>query len=839
MSFYENSNKKANSIRKRYFSQTLFLGTLVILLVLYFFNDTLTTRRNVTNELLLLQNKLELLNDVAYNLTGVFSDVELFLLDPTIGKDKDFIHEKLANSVAQSDRLKHLLTSDSQQLNVAMKELDKLLTHLRRDISHLIELRLDVNQQFPALALSVDTMVGPQKLIASHLQILIDEIEHDGLHPVNPQLYPKLLKTYALWITQISQARIYYANRFASFSINTLVIQAQSLENLHNKFLNNIEELAELYAYEDSFEGEAVIATIKSTARLWFEQFQKVRKISESDKWRGDSYLMKHSIIPKFDRITEILHRIDTLLHEQDAEIKAQLIRASQTIFSLVAVVITLFLLFIFALLFSIERMVLQPISSVVQALKSRAFNHEAPQLIKGKSREIRELIEAFQEMDEKISERQTELEHQALHDHLTGLANRLLLNQQLDYQIQMAARNNSRFSLFLMDLDKFKDVNDSLGHAVGDLLLIEVARRLGACLRTVDTIARLGGDEFAVLLPETSREQASIVAEKLAQVIHEHFVINEQVIAIGSSIGIVNYPEDGQDAKTLLQHADVSMYLAKKNRLDFSFFHTQNDIYSKNRLALIHDLRQAIVNDELELYYQPQIDIDSTAIYGAEALLRWQHPEYGFIRPDKLIELAEYSGIIHQLTLWVLEKAIAQGQNWLEQGYPISLSVNISVHDFNNSDLIQQIHDLLHRYQFPSHSLTLEITESGMMDNIARSIEVLQSLNTMGITLSIDDFGTGFSSLAYLKQLPVKELKIDKSFVLDMDKNENDFVIVQSIIHLGHNLGLKVVAEGVERQVHLDLVGDFGCNIAQGYHFGKPQRADEFLAFLAGHEPS
>jgi len=834
MSFINSSkNNKVSSIRKRYFSQTLFLGLLIIIAVLYFFNDTVTTKQKVTDQLTSLHKKLTALDRVEYDQSDVFSDIELFLLDPTIGNHAERIQQKMVNSVEHTLKLKKLLTSESQELILAVDELNRQFIELESDISRLIELRLDVNQQFPALALSAETMTVPQKSVLSNLQILINEIEIGDLEPVNKQLYPKLLKAYAVWGNEISQARIYYTNRFASFSINTLETQAESLENLQYKFLEYIDEFEQIYANEESFEGQSIVASLKKDAIFWYSQFQLVRKISESDKWRGDSYLMKKSIIPKFDHISDTLHHIKNLLYEQDSIIKAQLIQTTRTLFSLVAVVISLFLLFIFTMLFSLERMILQPISLVSHALKSRAFNREAPQLGAGKSREIRDLIEAFQEMDQKINERQTELEYQALHDHLTGLPNRQLLNQRLDYQILTSERSNVSFSLFLMDLDKFKDVNDSLGHAIGDLLLIEIAKRLLNRVRRVDTIARLGGDEFAVLLPEAGRIDSELVAEKLTQAIQDHFVIDGHIINIGSSIGVVSYPEDGQDAKTLLQHADIAMYLAKKNRQDYSFFYTQSDIYSQNRLALINDLRQAINNDSLELYFQPQIDIANEQIFGAEALLRWQHPGLGFIQPDKIIELAEYSGIIHQLSLWVIDKALEQSGNWHLQGYPITISVNISVHDFANTMLSEQISDLLIKHQFPSTSLTLEITESGMMENLARSIEILNSLNAMGINLSIDDFGTGFSSLAYLKQLPVNELKIDKSFVLDMDTDENDLIIVQSIINLGHNLGLKVVAEGVEKQVHLDLIKRYDCDIAQGYLYGKPQTADQFLTFL------
>jgi diguanylate cyclase (GGDEF)-like protein len=381
--------------------------------------------------------------------------------------------------------------------------------------------------------------------------------------------------------------------------------------------------------------------------------------------------------------------------------------------------------------------------------------------------------------------------------------------------------------------LDHFKDVNDSLGHLVGDILLENVADRLTEQVRKVDTVARLGGDEFAIIFPNTNRAQSEVLAIKINETITKSFNIDKQIIKIGLSIGIVNYPEDGIDSVNLLKHADIAMYFSKKNRSCFSHYDSNDDIYSRNRLALISDLRHAIANDELELHYQPQVDVQSAQIKGAEALLRWNHPEYGYIRPDKIVELAEYEGIIHQLSLWVLKQAIAACSIWHHKKQPLSISVNLSVHDLLNLSLHKQVGDLLEQYQLNSQFLTLEVTESGMMDNPARSIKMLKKLHQMGIMLSIDDFGTGFSSLAYLKKLPVHELKIDQSFIFNMDKDESDAVIVKSTIDLGHNLGLKVVAEGVENSQIFDIIKSFGCDDAQGYLFSKPKPHKEFLAML------
>jgi diguanylate cyclase (GGDEF)-like protein len=477
--------------------------------------------------------------------------------------------------------------------------------------------------------------------------------------------------------------------------------------------------------------------------------------------------------------------------------------------------------------------MIFRPISNVALALRSRAFGIKGPQFSQNQSLETQLLIEAFQEMDQQVHNREQALKHQALHDTLTSLPNRVMLNERLNYHLISANRNKTHVTLFILDLNRFKDVNDSLGHHIGDKLLTQVATRLEQCTRDVDTIARLGGDEFSVILPNTEKQQAEKVAEKIAQSISEVFNIDQHTIHIDVSIGIVSYPDDGLDSPTLLQHADIAMYIAKRNRLNFAYYDASEDQYSLNRIALINDLHSALNNNQLELYFQPQISVDTQQATGAEALLRWNHESFGFIRAEKIIELAEHSAKINPLTSWVLENAIKQCCQWHNLGFEITISVNLSVQNLNYKFLCKDVEHFLNTYNLDSRYLVLEITENGMMANPGRSIEVLNQLHKMGVKLSIDDFGTGFSSLSYLKQLPVNEVKIDKSFVMDMDHDENDATIVQSIIDLGHNLGLNVVAEGVETKSHFAALKELQCDFAQGYLINKPMPIEKFNQWL------
>ena len=806
------------------------LGIAVISIVLTIFSETISTKQQVQNQLESIQTKLNQLNTLKSNQVEIYRNINLFLLDPTEGNRNITAHQLLTKSILIISHLSESIPSDKKRLSSQVNNLRSTYTNLEASTHNLIESRMNIEKQFPGMSISANYMVPIQRDIANNLQILIDEIESEELKPRSEKLYPTLLKTYSLWQSLISQMRIYLTNRFASFSIEILHEQAISLFDLSNKFSSNIKDLAAIYQNEDSFEGSDLIQVLDDDSREWVSFFKQVQTITESDSWRTDNVILKKSVIPQSDKISQLILSIEESLFSQRDRASEQLKNITDTLSALIIFIIALFMIFIITMLYSLDWMVFKPITKVTQALKSKAFNKNTALLLENKTLEISDLIEAFQEMDEKVSQRQGALEHQALHDHLTGLPNRLMLNQHLEYQLLAAERNNKSFSLLLMDLDHFKDVNDSLGHAIGDILLINTSKRLTEHVRKSDTVTRLGGDEFAILLPEANSNEAELIIRNIIKSIKKPFIIGDNTINIGISIGIACFPNDGTDAKTLLQHADMAMYVAKRNQIGFSHYDDSEDIISSNRLALIADLRNALDDDSLQLYFQAQIDVDELTVTGAEALLRWEHPEYGFIPPEKIVELAEYIGIIHQLSIWVLQKSIEQCSYWHQQGEQISIAVNLSVHDLTNTKLCEKIDQLLKQYNLASMFLTLEVTESGMMENPARSIEVLNTLSSMGINLSIDDFGTGFSSLSYLKQLPVNELKIDKSFVMNMDNDESDVVIVQSTINLGHNLGLKVIAEGIEHEGLLHLAKSLGCDKSQGYLFGKPQNSKEFL---------
>ena len=440
-------------------------------------------------------------------------------------------------------------------------------------------------------------------------------------------------------------------------------------------------------------------------------------------------------------------------------------------------------------------------------------------------------LIAGF--VSRRVTRQASQLAAQAMYDPLTGLANRCLLHDRLEHEIELSRREQQSFGVVLMDLNRFKEVNDTLGHNVGDELLREVGRRLQETVRTEDTVARLGGDEYVVLIHGLDPEGAPIIAKKILSTLDKPFHWQNQSIDLGASLGISFFPSQCADASGLLRCADIAMYVAKHSGKGYELFARDQEHTNLGDLSLKSELREAILSDQLCLHYQPQIDHRSQRIVGFEALVRWNHPQRGFLPPDAFIPLAENAGLIGPFTQWVLRTALTQLMALHQQGHVLSMAVNLSARNLHDMQLPASVLALLAESGVPPEYLTLEITESAVMSNPSDGLTILTELDQMGVTLAIDDFGTGYSSLAYLKRLPVDELKIDKSFVTDMEKNENDAVIVRSTIDLAHNLGLRVTAEGVETQAVWDALGVLGCDQSQGYWMGRPMPADKLATWL------
>ncbi len=511
--------------------------------------------------------------------------------------------------------------------------------------------------------------------------------------------------------------------------------------------------------------------------------------------------------------------------------------------------------------LWALQVSMIKPIRELINQLNlvRQGRHHLSSPLSLTGNAEVRELVQVFNNMSADLARLYDEYEEAAFIDQLTSLPNRTLFLDRLRQMILTSERKGERFGIMLLDLDGFKEINDALGHQVGDKLLQKIAQRLKRTIRASSTIARavnepigdeytseavrfseltlarLGGDEFAILLPSLKDVDGAIsVAKRIASALEPHAEIDGNSIVVAGTLGIAMFPEHGEDAEELLRRADIAMYVAKHIQSDFSVYDVAYDTHSVKQLALKAELRSAIEEDQMVLFYQPKLDFKSGYVSSVEALVRWKHPTRGMIPPDQFIPLSEQRGLIGPLTEWVIQKALWQYNQWQSQGIHLQIAVNLSSRVLFDLSLPNKIERLLIEAKLPASVLSFEITEEATMIDPSRAMDIMNRLNEMGLVLSIDDFGTGYSSLGYLKKLPVAEIKIDRSFVMDMETSESDAKIVHATIDLAHNLGLKVVAEGIETEYALNLLRSLNCDYAQGYYLSHPIPAAELVTWLA-----
>jgi diguanylate cyclase (GGDEF)-like protein/PAS domain S-box-containing protein len=456
---------------------------------------------------------------------------------------------------------------------------------------------------------------------------------------------------------------------------------------------------------------------------------------------------------------------------------------------------------------------------------------------VRDKSGQVVNFIEIFSDISER-KEREERVRHLAHHDFLTDLPNRMLLSDRITQAISLAQRNDAQVAVLFLDLDRFKNVNDSLGHTIGDKLLQEVARRLRACVRATDTVSRLGGDEFVILVPGVpDAGDVAVMAQKVLEVVSEPYSIESHELISSPSIGIAVYPTDGPDVEALLRNADAAMYHAKESgRKNYQFFTPDMNARAVERLSMERSLRRALERGELQLHYQPQYEIATGRIVGMEALVRWEHPDMGLVSPGRFMPFAEESGLILPIGEWVLQEACRQNRAWQEAGLPhVRVAVNISAVQFRQPGFADSVQRALAHTGLAACYLELEVTESVIMHDAERVTQALALLKQLGLELAIDDFGTGYSSLSYLKRFPIDRLKIDQSFVRDLTTDRDDAAITSAIIALTRNLGLKTIAEGVETREQLEFLRAHGCDEVQGFLFSRPVETDACPARLAG----
>ncbi|NOY66825.1 MAG: EAL domain-containing protein [Gammaproteobacteria bacterium] len=826
------------SIRFRYL---VFSITLVLVLLFAAFagsRDIGLTQQRASEDLGQRVDLLEQSRNIRVHILEAYRSLNVYLAEPKEKKYNKAVIENLDSAIAISQKLTNRNNIASSVYTKEVNMIKKNLQVLQKSVKEILGVRDDLFKMYPSLAISNNVMRPARKKLNSAFDIIFEQLLEDKFIENDAVVYESFVHLRDRWRIALSVFRLYLANRMGSFVEATLITQEQAiqthLDDMKSKIL-----LTQRLGKEDrlGFEAENALEDIQLELQVFEKGFHQVVAIHHSNKWKMDIVLIKSKIAPQVERVARQLIELERKIDKSASISMSELKAAANRQNSLLWIIALLGVISILVVLLSMEKMLLKPIGFVTRALKAQAFGKEVYDFPKAKYIETRNLIDAFVEMNRQIVVRQNDLEHQATHDALTSLPNRVLFDDRIEHAIQSADRLKTKFSLMIIDLDNFKEVNDTLGHHAGDVLLQDVSARLKNSLRDSDTIARLGGDEFAILIEDCDEQQSVGVVKKIHHAFEQISKFNAQDLYVSASIGIAIFPAHGKDGQSLLRHADIAMYRAKQNHHDYSIYNAEEDEFSIKRLALSSDLKYGLEHNSLSLKYQPKLNVISNSVTGVEALLRWRHEKYGMIPPEELVEMAEHTGLIIPLTRWVLNEAIQQCAHWNHQDLDLTVSINLSVYNLKDEDLVIHISKLLKKHGLAPSKLCLEITESAMMANPLHAIETLGQLSNMGVSLAIDDFGTGFSSLAYLKQMPVNELKIDKSFVINMEHDDNDEVIVKSTVDLAHNLGLKVTAEGVETELVWSQLISMGCDEVQGYFMSKPLSNTDFEVWLQNTE--
>ncbi|NNJ90396.1 MAG: EAL domain-containing protein [Gammaproteobacteria bacterium] len=820
--------KKNLSVRTSYLIISTLVSIIVVVLTISANNYISGINNKNAEKLQLSKLTIEKNQKLKNNLSIVFNQLNT-MLSTTNTDNSDFIKQKLDSSEKLIYKLTDNRNISDHSYVEAVSEIDKHFFIIREKIEYLLSKREDINWVYPAFPYITQKLLEPNFTFETQTRLALDAIEAQDGKPYGSQFYIKFVEARELWRLKILNFRAVIV-RITGLNNTSQLSQETRLQELHQQIEKKLADIAMLSETEElDFEAEVALDALKQASTDWISNWNEFQQIRTGKNWRGDvSYLNTEIQTTRSDLLNSINH-FENLINTWSSENLIEVSEASNTINHALWLLSGLGLCFIVLIYVMLDRSVLRPLSLFSNQISSdnnlSIFN--ADRLSR---KEINQLAESFNSLRKQIRERQVALEYQALHDTLTGLPNRMSLNDRLDQALKIMKRAESSMAMMILDLDRFKEINDSMGHQAGDMLLQEVGARLHALIRQSDTIARLGGDEFALILPNTNTEKAVAFANKIGKAIDQEFLINKKPLYVGASIGISIYPDHGEDAATLTRLSDIAMYNAKRNKQIYAIYEQSMVETGVNKLSLVGDLKNELISSKnLQLYYQPKVDLFSKQVRGVEVLLRWNHPDEGFISPEQIIKLAEHSGSIEKLTNWIIETALKEFSG-LNTGEKITLSINLSAWNLQDRKLPKTISMLLIETGFNPSNLIFEVTESAMMNDPVVAREIMNSINEMGIRFSIDDFGTGFSSLSYLKLLPVDEIKIDKSFVLEMLESNNDKVIVKSTIDLAHNLGLNVVAEGIENnQTFLQLL-TLRCDLAQGYHISKPLPLTVFI---------
>jgi len=781
------------------------------------------TERN-TKSLQLQETVSTLVSSMRRDIATANTLLDKLLLSPTTEKNYS-IKKHLSDALSKLQKLNTIPEIEKTGLLPLINDMSIQVNLMNESITELLLLREDPKWIYPVLTIMNRDMLESNIAFTSSAELIMHSLQNEAeLDKKDIALLNRLISIRDTWRIMVLNFRAVLL-RFAGLNKVDIIEQEQNVAIIHQQISNKLKNLLNSPSSNSyDIDTKQALLTMSESLDEWVVHFKRFKELRDATIWRADIHFTNNNIRPIYNQSFTVLEQLDDGISDWATRNSTAVENAANKINIELFALSALTLAFVITIYIIIDKLVLHPIARISESFSKESHGKEFI-LPRRSSKEIYNLISAYNRMRGLIEHRQNALEHQALHDDLTGLPNRALLQDRLDQAIKNSDRNESSLAFMLIDLDRFKEINDTLGHHVGDRVLDAIGDRLINCLRKSDTVARLGGDEFAIILYETDAEQAMQFSKTISKVISNVLVIDNQNLYISSSIGISIYPEDGINSDAIVRYADIAMYFAKQNNLTSALFNITMDKMSIDNLSLLSDLRQELNSPtgQLQLYYQPKIDLMNQKISGIEALLRWQHPTQGFISPEFIIRMAEQSGLIAKLSKWVISQAAADCAQWKQDNTNVGMSINLSAWNLHDPKLPKLVKDVLDKNKLQPELLSLEITESAVMKDPTRAREILDELDSMGVSLEIDDYGTGFSSLAYLKLLPVNTLKIDKSFVIDMLKEPNDLIIVRSTIELAHNLGMLVIAEGVEDKQTLLRLQQLKCDSAQGFFITKP----------------
>lgn len=825
---------KLESYRGRFLLLTLLVLVIILLLAYQNWKELNLASEETSSHIITRNKNQQILHSIIEQFQVIKVDIFKFSLDPASMKAVD-LNRQLTRLLELSEPLDISLFDDvdAESLNNFIVQIPY---QLHSKTSDLIELRSNPRQWIPATGI-ISEQLQPLNL---EIQALFSDIEYDTDLQVKDQLslVQKLDQLKDRWLSVSFNFCLLFSNRVGIYdaTLPDTLKQIENLDLLQADFARQLTSLKNSPALDQhEFVKEVLLEEIMAKVDQWHVHSNSVIELIKQPHWRSDipTLLELEDLLNQFNQT--IVSLSDEMTRQSNVDITKlnNINRSAAYLFLFLCLMALLFALSAYLIL---EFYVLRPIEETTLALTQQATGQSQELDVRYQTSETRALVEAFNRMSEMIRQRESRLDYIAHHDTLTNLPNRLLFNERLEHAITLTERNDKKVAMMMLDLDRFKLVNDTLGHLFGDKLLMETANRLRHCIRHQDTIARLGGDEFAIILEQVDDDrQVETTAEKIIQLFEKPFFIDNQEVHSSTSIGIAMAPTDSVDVTTLVRFADIAMYQSKNaGRNQYTWFNDDMVDSEESIINFENQLREAITLNQFELYYQPQIDTQDPGHIAFETLLRWNHPHRGLLNPDQFISILDNSDLLCDLTCWVIRHA-AQFQKMIERKYSLQPKVAINLHAviFSQKHYRDRICQQLTRNCKEPRSFVLEVTEDTLITDMKHASDTLQSLHQKGFSFALDDFGTGQSSLSHLRSFPIQTIKIDREFIDGIHSDTNDANLVSAIISLGHDLKMQVIAEGVETRQQLDFIEQRGCHLIQGFFFAGPMKAEDYLEHL------